>query len=358
MRRQDRYILNGALFVGGIAAFYDLIRQKNELNINGARLMLQNFDRMRIFKTFVGWAAAGAGLGYCFYCDKVLQEEELPFSADKYLKNVLEEEHLKADPADFRRAVALFKKVKQYLAEEFKYELAGPPVEAGSFGKRIAIGSNYDLDIVLPFDKYAYRTLEEMHYDVYETLRIKFKGVAIITKQKKSIRLVFESKGIPVYFDIVPGREINNYKVDKKLKLYVRPDWIGQKASSFKINVRLQKEMTVNKPAARKVIKLLKTYKDRNDLPLPTPLIEQCVTSALSENNFGVYHSLVENLLNCMDFVAKRLEQTSLRDMANSNNNLLDKLGHYKKICIAEQLQKDIMRIEENPGYVKDIFDC
>lgn len=117
--------------------------------------------------------------------------------------------------------------------------------------------------------------------------------------------------------------------------------------------------MTINKPEAETVIKLLKAYRDRNSLPLPTLMVKQCVVDALSENNFGVYASPTENLLNCMGFISKRMEQKSLRkcDIANSNNNLHDKVTDMQKSYISNQLRKDIQRIE-NPRYIKEIFEC
>ena len=116
--------------------------------------------------------------------------------------------------------------------------------------------------------------------------------------------------------------------------------------------------MTVNKPEARTVIKLLKKYRDRNNLPLPTVMIEQCVVGALSNNNFGVYASPTENLLNSMDYMSRKMEHKNLIDVANSNNNLHDKVDNVQRSFISTQLQRDIKRIEENPRYIKDIFEC
>jgi hypothetical protein len=109
-----------------------------------------------------------------------------------------------------------------------------------------------------------------------------------------------------IHFDIVPGSKINNYAVEKDLNLFVKPDWIWQMGSSFKTNIGIQKNMTKNKPEARTVIKLLKAYRDRNSLQLPTLMVEQCVVDALSENNFANYDSPTENHLNCMDFISKK----------------------------------------------------
>jgi hypothetical protein len=358
MRRQDRYILNGALIVGGATVLLDILMQWLEHRDKGIDFTWESYNGMRTFKRSLVGATVGGGLGYGYYCYKIREEANFPFNSDEYVKKILTEEHLKANPAVFKSVVAYREKVKQWLVDKFGNKLVAMPEDTGSFFKRTAIGSNYDLDIVLPFKRNSYSSLEEMYYDVYEVIGKAFGDRATVTKQTKAIGLTFENNGNPIHFDVVPGREINNYAVEKDLNLFVKPEWIWQRGGSFKTNVGIQKGMTINKPEARTVIKLLKAYRDRNSLPLPTLMVEQCVVDALSENNFGVYASPTENLLNCMGFISKRMEQKSLMDIANSNNNLHDKVTDMQKSYISNQLRKDIQRIEENPRYIKEIFEC
>ncbi len=358
MRRQDRNIVNGALIVGGAIALVDMLLQRIEHRDKGVEFTWDSYNGMRTLKRCLVGAAVGGGLGYAYYRYQINQEAKLPFNSDDYVKKILTEEHLKANPATFKSVVAYREKLKQWMVDKFGNKLVALPEDTGSFYKRTAINSNYDLDIVLPFRKNSYPSLEEMYYDVYEKVGKTFGEKATVTKQTKAIGITFENNGNPIHFDVVPGREINNYAVEKDLNLYVKPDWIWQRGSSFKTNVGVQKRMTVNKPEARTVIKLLKAYRDRNSLPLPTLMVEQCVADALSENNFGVYVSPTENLLNCMDFISKRMEQRSLIDIANSNNNLHNKITDMQKRYISNQLRKDIQRIEANPRYIKEIFEC
>lgn len=358
MRRQDRHIVNGALIVGSATALIDILLQWMEHKDKGIDFTWNSYNGMRTLKRSLVGAAVGGGLGYAYYRYQISQEAKLPFNSDDYVKKILTEEHLKANPVTFKSVVAYREKLKQWMVDKFGNKLVALPEDTGSFYKRTAINSNYDLDIVLPYRKNSYASLEKMYYDVYEKVGKTFGEKATVTKQTKAIGITFENNGNPIHFDVVPGREINNYAVEKDLNLYVKPDWIWQRGSSFKTNVGVQKSMTVNKPEARTVIKLLKAYRDRNSLPLPTLIVEQYVVDALSENNFGVYTSPTENLLNCMDFISKKMEQKSLIDNANSNNNLHDKVTDLQKSYIANQLRKDIKRIEANPRYIKEIFEC
>ena len=357
MRRQGRNILNSALIVGGATALVDVLMQWSEHKNKGVDFTWESYNGLRTVRRSLIGAAVGGGLGYVYYCYKVSEEAKLPFNSDDYVKKVLTEEHLKANPDAFKSVVAAREKVKQWMVDKFGNKLVALPEDTGSFYKRTAIASNYDLDIVLPFKRSSYNSLEEMYYDVYEIVVEKFGGNATVTKQTKAIGLTFEINGNPIHFDVVPGREINNYAVEKDLNLYVKPDWIWQRGSSFKTNVGVQKSMTVNKPEARTVIKLLKIYRDRNSLPLPTLMVEQFVVDALSENNFGVYVSPTENLLNCMDFISKKIEQKSLIDIANSNNNLLNKITETQKNTVTNKLRNTVQLIEANPRYIKVMFE-
>jgi hypothetical protein len=358
MRKQDKYIINGALIVGGVTALIDILLQWLEHKEKGIEFTWDSYNGMRTVKRSLIGAAVGGGLGYGYYCYQISEEENHPFNSDDYVKKILTEEHLKANPDAYKSVIAYREKVKQWMVDKFGNKLASFPENTGSFYKRTAIASNYDLDIVLPFKRSSYNSLEEMYNDVYEVVGKAFGDRATVTKQTKAIGLTFENNGNPIHFDVVPGREINNYTVERDLNLYVKPDWVWQRGTSFKTNVGLQKSMTVNKPEARTVIKLLKTYRDRNSLPLPSLMVEQCVVDALSENNFGVYASPTENLLNSMNYISKKMEQKSLIDIANSNNNLHDKITEMEKSVISTQLRKDIQGIEENPRYIKEIFEC
>ena len=357
MRRRDRHIVNGSLMVGGATALIDILLQLLEYKDKGIDFTWKNYNGMRTVKRSLIGAAIGGGLGYAYYWYKISEEAKLPFNSDEYVKKILTEEHLKANPAVFKNVIAYREKLKQWLVYKFGNKLAALPEDTGSFYKRTAIASNYDLDIVLPFRKNSYNTLEEMYYDVYESIRKAYGNSATVIKQTKAIGITFELEESQIHFDVVPGREINNYAVEKDLNLYVKPDWIWQRGGSFKTNVCIQKKMTTNKPEARAILKLLKKYRDRNNLPLPTLIMEHCVVAALSNNNFGVYASPTENLLNSMDFISNKMEQKSLIDIANSNNNLHDKVSNVQRSYILNQLQRDIGRIEENPRYIKEIFE-
>ena len=130
-----------------------------------------------------------------------------------------------------------------------------------------AVGDNFDFDVIVPFSVGSYASLEEMYNKVYDELYRKFEGAKVeVRKQKKSLGITFYVSDSELHFDVVPGREINDYRTDKKLNLYVRPDNFWSRPSRMKTNLDAHREMTVNRPDERKVVKLLKLYRDQNNL--------------------------------------------------------------------------------------------
>lgn len=358
MRRKDRYILTGALLFAGGTVLIDVLRQWREKRKHGLKLTWENYNGKQSFNLAFRNGIIGGGLGYAYYSYCIHGESKLPFNSDEYLRKVLAEELLKNDNAYLAIAITQKRTIKEMLFQEFGEVLVSYPLDGGSFVKRTAIVSNYDLDIVLPFARNSYSSLEQMYYDVYEKLNKMFGHKALIRKHSKAISISFELKsGDFIDFDIVPGREINNFANDKNLNLYIRPDWIWQRGGSFKTNYAQQRNITTNKPDVRNIIKLLKIYRERNRLNIPTVVIEQCAVEALSENNFGIHPSLTENLLNAMNFLSDRLKQNFLADFTNTNNNLNSKLRDSDRYYISELLFRDVERIEQNPRYIQEVFD-
>jgi hypothetical protein len=357
MRRKNKYITRGAAFAGGLTLAADVFQQWHTKTEKAKKLTLDNFDYRGIFKKIVIAAGVGALAGYAYYEYCIYEEEKLPFDADGYLKKVLSKEQIKNNPRFLSAILDQRTKVKEWAVNKFGTKLAAFPQDTGSFAKRTAIATNYDLDIVLVFQKDSYYSLKDMYYDVYEAVQKAFGGKAVIEKRTKAISLTYLHAGDQISFDIVPGRRINKGAKNNNINLYVRPDWAWQRGSTFKTNHRLHKEITLNKPEARQVIKLLKIYRDRNGYSLPSLVIEQYVVSAMSAANFGVYASLTENLLNSMDYIAQRIVHQRLMDIANTNNNLHNRLSSSSRHSLSEQLITDIKRIEHRPSYIRETFE-
>lgn len=357
MRRKDKHIIDGGLIGFALFSLSNVFLQWFEHKIEGKRLNIESFDGKRALEAGAWGGVAGAATGYLTYCYKVEEESKLPFSSNSYLKKLLNEENLKADPESYTQIVKLKKEIEECLYCSFKENLVAPPEIVGSFPKKTANKSKFDLDFILPFQRDSYSTLREMYDDVFNTIGEKFKGIAYVSKQSKSISLELNVNGESFYSDIVPGREIGDYKFDKKLNLYVNPKWSWQDGSMTKTDINVQRNITVNNPEARTAIRLTKNYLNSNSLKLNSPIIEQHIIDALSSKNYGTSHSITENFLNSLEYISKKLPHENFIDLANSNNNLHSKVARADRNYIASFIKRDIDRIEKNPHYIKEIFE-
>ncbi len=234
MRRKEKYIVQGAVigFVG--IAIGDILFQWFKHWQKDIPFTWDSYNGKQTLKHALIGSAAGAGVGYLVYESKLSDESNHPFNSDEHLRKILSEENLKSNPALLKKYLSYKSEMKKCLGEKFAQKLTCQPEDAGSFFKRTAIMSNCDLDIILPFKRSSYTTLEDMYYDVHDIMQRSFGDKAIVSKQTKAIGITFEHDGLPIHFDIVPGREINDYRCKKDLNLYVRPDWAWQRGSSFK----------------------------------------------------------------------------------------------------------------------------
>ncbi len=356
MRRSERHTMNGALLGCATGLVLDLCMQWLEHKQKCADFTWASFDGHRAAKNAAIGGLIGAAAGYSVYKSKINEESHIRFYPENYLKKVLLAEHLKSNPDYFNKVLKYRNEVKAWLAYNFRDKLAAPPEDSGSFRNKTAIASNYDLDIILAFKRLSYQTLGEMYYDVFEQIGTEFGSRAKVFKQSKTIGVTFE-ENLNLHFDIVPGREISNYSVDKKLTLYRRPTWIWEKDGTFKTNIAIQQSFAVNRPEARAIIKLMKIYRDRNGQFLPSLVIEQCVVEALSKSKQQIHFSMFDKLLVSMKYISKKLAQERLIDLANSNNDLHKKFSWIQRFDVSEQLKSDVIRTQQNPRFLKEIFE-
>ena len=357
MRKKERYIAQGAIIGFGVTALIDILMQWLEHNDRGDKFTWESYDGNRTLRNGFLGSAIGAGIGYVSYEYQSTLEQKQSFNSDEYLKSILRQEDLKQNPELLDNAVLVRDKLKLWIVNNFSEKLVSVPENTGSFAKRTANAASFDIDILLPFRRDSFDTLEDMYSWTFEQLHQKFGRQAKVVKGTKAISISFEKNGQAINFDIVPGREIGNYKQDRRLNLYVKPNRFWKRGTSFKIDASTQRNMTINKPEARKVIRLLKIYNDTNYLNIPSVLLEQATVEALSERKYGVYTSNTDNLLNSMDYLAEKLGQEFFTDHGNTNNNLNNKIDSYSRSKAIELLQKDIVKIEANPYYLKEIFE-
>ena len=232
---------------------------------------------------------------------------------------------------------------------------------SGSFAKHTATNIKFDMDIVVPFKKDSFVTLQDMFNDLYNFLAERYDDAQEIRKQKVSIGLTYkeDDDGDQIQIDVVPGRELNqdNYKDSHDLNLYFNEDhWGFKKGTWTKTNIQAQIDNIKSKQPEREIIRLLKIWKKRLNKDYKSFMLELFVIKAFE--NYNGSNGLWDRLKYAMQYIADNVvdEKFSLIDPGNSNNNVLTSLDSFKRQSLANDLNIIISNVELNDENLKVYF--
>ncbi|WP_298754816.1 hypothetical protein [uncultured Arcobacter sp.] len=235
------------------------------------------------------------------------------------------------------------------------------PMNSGSFAKYTAINIKFDLDLLVPFKRDSFDTLEAMFDDIYDFLYEEYKDEATIRKQKVSIGIVFHSDtdGDEIDLDIVPARELNKdtYSNDNKLNLYVNSMYgTIQEKTYLQTNIKAQIDHITSKENDRKIIRLLKIWKNHNNESYKSFLLELLTIKAFDKEDIS--GNLWEKLKKVMEYIKDNVTQESftLKDPGNSGNNVIDTLTSFERTNLSNTMDRIIKNIEDNEDYIKSYF--
>lgn len=250
--------------------------------------------------------------------------------------------------------------VKELIEEKYK-GLIYSPFNSGSYAKHTAINSKFDLDIVIPFKRDSFDTLENMFNDIYDFLYDKYKNKATVRKQKVSIGIEFyEDKDNDIIsLDIVPGRELNtdSYQNDDKLNLYVNSQYglIGSK-TYIQTNIQAQIDHIKGKGDERAIIRLLKIWKNSNNEKYKSFLLELITIKAFDQES--IEGNLWENLKSIMEYIRDNVSKDgfTLKDPGNSNNNVVNTLESWERQNLSNRMDTMLRNIGNNSDNIKIYF--
>lgn len=250
--------------------------------------------------------------------------------------------------------------VKKALEEKYSTNIYNI-INSGSYSKHTAINIKFDLDIVSPFKRDSFGSLEEMFDDVFNFLSEEYKDEASIRKQKVSIGLVFDADedGDIISLDVVPGRELNKdqYLDDNKLNLYIHSKYgLLEEKTYIQTNIQSQIEHIKGKSSERDIIRLLKIWKTTNAEPYKSFFLELITIKAFDKES--ITGNVWDKLKSVMEYIRDNVTKDSfaLVDPGNSNNDVSDTLESWEKINLSNRMSTMLDRIENNSENTKSYF--
>lgn len=278
----------------------------------------------------------------------------------EHLQNVLETHRMANITELLDKYRSKREEIKEALIEKYSDKIY-TPFNSGSFKKHTAINIKFDLDLVAPFKRNSFDTLEKMFDDVFDFLYEKYKDEAIVKKQKVSIGITFhpDEDGDVICIDVTSGRELSKdqYTEDKYVNLFVNSTYglIAEK-SYLQTNIHAQIDHIKAKGDERKIIRLLKIWKFTNNEKYKSFLLELITIKAFDKAD--VSGNLWEMLKSVMEYIRDNVTKDGfkLTDPGNSNNNIMDTLDSFGRTNLSNKMDNIVKRIEENSENIKTYF--
>ncbi|MBD5226329.1 MAG: hypothetical protein HDS68_10285 [Bacteroidales bacterium] len=272
---------------------------------------------------------------------------------NKHLNNVLythKMQHIKDEVSKF---LTKKEEITSLLLEKYS-AISYAPFMSGSMAKHTATNIKFDFDIVIPFKRNAFASLEDMFNEVYNYLRENLSDDIEVRKQKVSIGITYpaDKDNVTVQLDIVPARENkqDEFNETHDLNLYFNDSaWGFSKGSWTKTNIHAQIDHIKGKSDERKVIRLLKIWKKSRGEDYKSFMFELFSVKAL--DGYSGDSSLWGKLKHVLNYISEHVtdEKYQLIDPGNSNNNVLSNMDTLKRSNLSSTLEVIRKNIEDHP---------
>lgn len=354
MKRRRRFVGNGVISFGiigaGVYLGYHLLSNSKSQTPSLAHIPWDDV----LLSGLMG-AAVGAVVGQNQYDGVILKEQQEAFSQPQYLQKVLDAHKVDESEEGYQYGRKLADKVKQVLKRAFGEKLAADPIDWGSTALKTAIGGSYDFDLIIPFRRKSFPTIQAMYEVVWEVLHDHFGPEGFeLREQTHSIGLI-SPKGFPdIRIDVVPGREENEGTFVQNSRLNLMVHARGYAPTYTLTTLDALKQRISSSSHLRKVIQLLKIYRDEKGLRISSTAISLMAVSYFK--NGHVTRSLVKNMIGSMQYFVSYFGERNLVDPGNSNNYVAESLDSRQVQKLRRYLQADLDQLEANPQHWVQMF--
>lgn len=330
MNKATQYARNGALIVGAINATLNAIKQHNEIKGNPQL----EFNWRRFFLAMAKGAIVGGigGFGLGSYVD---HKNSLikPLNTDRKLLELANGIRLDKTSPAYLKLNGKVEGLRQVLLNEYGSLIKSTP-RLGSTVNGTALQSNFDADLGVNFKPKSFGSTEKMFSSVLQLFEKKIGAHSIVRvrDQKKSIGVFVNIDGKEVKIDVVPCKLTLGAKGSGYLHIN-NPSVIGKGPSFTKTNMRVLNGIRLSE-TQKKIVVLLKKWRDKNDLPISSHLLVHLVIDAYSYAS-TVPTGFTKKVVMVLKHIANKLDVAVIRGVENSNN-ILTKISDEKKSQIIE----------------------
>ncbi|MFX0103637.1 MAG: hypothetical protein ACFFCS_29010 [Candidatus Hodarchaeota archaeon] len=226
-------------------------------------------------------------------------------SIENYLTGLI---HAQRIPESYERELQKDRERIEKIVYDIEDLVNPTPYYGGSKGKNTMVKESYDLDIVLYYPSEEDHSVEKIQDMVFDAL---VDSELNPVRKNVAIRVLKRSD---YHIDVVPGKRIKGSDDDAYI-------YKSETNKRFKTSVKKHIE-SIRESAERGVLKLMKLWKIRNCVVMPSFVLEQITIKALEKVNNSV---LLEHKLKIVfEFIVKNLLTINLPDPANPSNIITD----------------------------------
>ena len=332
MRKAKKYGIGGLAIGAIIKALGNAMDQRQRMQqVPGTPF---NWGEL-LMETGKGAAVGGLiGVGIGAYRD-YQNSLERPLNTDALLYGMLLKVKLDLGNRDYTALREKGKTIIQLLKQRFHGLLRDEPIFMGSTERGTAVRRKFDIDIGLLFRHDSFYSTADMYNAVYGYARslIGLYGVVDVRKQKKSIGIICRVGYKELKIDIVPCKVTKGNGRSKSGYLSVNNDSLWGSWSTYtKTDIHLLNKQKLTQTQKNLVV-LLKEWKHRKEVPLPSHLLENLVLDAYQYNWGRIPRKLTGKLVMVFDYIAENLDGIVIRGVENTNN-ILTKIAEADKSAI------------------------
>jgi len=333
MNKTQKYSIQGAICVGLLKGALNTASQLDQINNNSQ----QKFNWTKLFQeTGKGILIGGAGGAIIGAIEDYQNSLEKPLDTNEILHEVAAKIRLRKNDSAYICLQQKADTIMNLLKKEYGDYLASEPFRIGSTQRGTALRNKCDIDIALSFKKGSFRSTADMFNDVYTFLKGRIGKFSIVNvrDQHVSIGVFLNITGKQYKIDVVPKKRSKSGDKDKSGYLFVNDkNFLANNSSYTKTNFHALNSIRVS-DTQKTIIILLKYWKEKNDLPLSSHLLENLVLDAYERNRFGIPATLTHKLIMVLRHIADNLSIAVIRSVENTNNILTDISDEDKKIIV------------------------
>ncbi|MBV6639667.1 MAG: nucleotidyltransferase domain-containing protein [Cyclobacteriaceae bacterium] len=351
--KKTSYAKTGAI-IGGLGnAFLNLMKQLNEMDQDPN----QKFKWGEFLASAGKGAAIGGLAGFGIGAIRDYQNSlEKPIDLNAHLFGLSGLLMLDKSDPQFKSLEKAANKICSEFTKEFKDKVSGELIPHGSTEKGTALHDSYDIDIAVPFYPKSFPNNEEMYDEVYRFFkkRIGVLDIIDVRKQKRSIGVYVVVGDLESWIDFAP------YKLSRENSssgyLFVnKKGFLVDNSTIQKTDLTKLKKNKFS-DVQKQIIVLLKDWKLRNDLPLPSHFIEYLVKDAYQKNKGRIPRSIEKKMIMVLKHIANRLHIIYIKGNENTNNVISNSIDEFDKQVIIDACSKAIEEYEYQPNTLTKIF--